>query len=134
MAQIIRERRRVTHTKHEVCFYEMATDEVRWAFPLLYGKGAMVVPCREKGPNEYEACSEDECPWWKNYLRAKEDDSLYKREEEFSWTGTEPAVAICECGKEIALNYDAEECEHCGRLHNLFGQELRPRKYWNLAY
>lgn len=131
MAQIIKQREIVTHTKHEVAFYEIETNEIRWAFPMLNGIGTEVVPCKEGiVPNTYEACPEDECIWWKNYLRAKEDDRLYKHEEEFTWSGTEPAVAICECGNEITLNHDAEECEHCGRLHNLFGQELKPRQYW----
>ena len=48
-------------------------------------------------------------------------------------TYTEYARAICECGKEIELYAQymgACECPHCGRWHNLFGQELLPPEQW----
>ena len=135
MAKIIKERERKTHTEYRLEFYEKETDEVCWSFPLVNGKGRNIVPCKEgKEVNTYEECTEEECTWWKNYIKAKEDDGLYSIEEEHKWSWTEPAIAICECGREIGLNYDAEECPYCGRLHNLFGQELLPRHMWEEEY
>jgi hypothetical protein len=101
-------------------------------FPLLNGKGTEPVPCTQG--KEVSVCKEEECTWWNNYIKAKEDETLYSEEDKIEWSWTEPAVAICECGKEITLDYDAQECEHCGRLHNLFGQELLPRHMWEEDY
>ena len=126
MAKIIKERERKYHEKQELCFYDTETNEVRYGFPMKLG-ATEIVPCNYI---TLEPCTEDECLWWKNYLRAKQNKSLYSKVEVLKSYYTEPAVAICECKKEITLDYDAEECPHCGRLHNLFGQELRPRKYW----
>lgn len=36
----------------------------------------------------------------------------------------------CRCGTEVRIEYDETECENCGQLYNLFGQELRPRSQW----
>jgi hypothetical protein len=134
MAKIIKQRERKTHTEYELCFYEKSTNEVVWGFPLLNGKGRDVVPCKQGKINTYEECTEEECTWWNNYIKAKEDETLYSEEEEKKWSWTEPAIAICECGKEISLDYDAQECEHCGRLHNILGQELLPRHMWEEDY
>ena len=125
MATIIKERERKSYTKQEMNFYTKDTNEVRFEFPVVNGE---VVPCVY---NDIEKpCSEEECTWWENYLFAKENDDLYGVIEEHTSYYTEPAIALCECGSEIYLNYDAEECPHCGRLHNLFGQELLPRHMW----
>lgn len=124
MAQIIKQRERKVYKRVELNFYTKETDEVCYGFPVVNGD---VIPCNYV---THEPCSEEECNWWNNYLFAKANDSLYSVMEEKEYYYTEPAVAICECGEEITLNYDAEECEHCGRMHNMFGQELRPRKYW----
>lgn len=135
MAEIIKQRERKTHIEYRLEFYEKATDEVCWGFPLLNGKGTEPVPCKAGTEvNTYVACSEEECTWWKNYIKAKEDDSLYSEEEKIEWSWTESAIAICECGMEISLDHDAQECEHCGRLHNIFGQELLPRHMWEENY
>ena len=124
MAKIIKQRERKYHERVCLNFYEKDTNEIRFGFPVTNGT---IIPLDENG----NQCSEKECNWWNNYIKAKGFNSLYSVMETEKLYYTEPAVAICECGKEIALNYDAEECPHCGRLHNLFGQELRPRKYWN---
>ena len=132
MAKIIKQRERKTHISYDLNFYEKATNEVVWGFPLLNGKGTEPVPCtfdRKEKP-----CTEEECTWWGNYIKAKEDETLYSEEEKIEWSWVEPAIAICECGKEITLDYDAQECEHCGRLHNILGQELLPRHMWEENY
>lgn len=51
-------------------------------------------------------------------------------------SGWQDAKAICECGKTILLYnayHGACQCEHCGRWHNLFGQELLPPEYWDMS-
>ena len=123
MAKLIKERERVATPRHELNFYTKDTNEVRFGFPITNGT---IIPLNFYG----EQCSESECYWWKNYLFAKANEDLYAKEEHYNTYGIEPAIALCECGKEIYLNYDAEECPYCGRLHNLSGQELLPRKYW----
>ena len=132
MAKIIKPREKKTRTEYRLEFYDKATDEVCWGFPLLNGKGTEPVPCTYT--SEHEPCTEEECTWWDNYIKAKEDDSLYSEEEKIEWSWIDPSVAICECGREITLDYDAQECEHCGRLHNMFGQELLPRNMWEENY
>ena len=128
MAKIIKQRERVAIPRHELTFYTKDKNEICFGFPMINGE---VIPCTY---DTHEPCSESECTWWKNYLFAKTNKDLYGIEEYYNTWHTEPAIALCECGKEIYLNYDAEECPHCGRLHNLFGQELRPRKYWEEDY
>ena len=112
MAKIIKERERKSKTEYELNFYTKDTNEICLGFPIINGE---VKP--------YEA-------GMKNYLEAKENPNLYSVIEERVTHWTESAVALCECGKEISLNYDAEECPYCGRLHNLIGQELLPRHMW----
>lgn len=61
-----------------------------------------------------------------------EDKGIIIQKESY-W---QEARAICECGKEILLHnayHGAGQCEHCGRWHNLSGQELLPPEYWELA-
>ena len=116
MAKIIKERERKSKTEYELNFYTKDTNEICLGFPIVNGE---VKPYKEG---------------MKNYLEAKENPNLYSVIKERVTRWTEPAVAVCECGKEISLNYDAEECPYCGRLHNLFGQELLPRHMWEEPY
>ena len=37
---------------------------------------------------------------------------------------------ICHCGAEVELGAFTCECDHCGRLYNWAGQELRPVDQW----
>ena len=132
MAKIIKEREYKTHKEVELCFYRKDNGEVCYGFPMISGK---VVPCKQgTEPNTYELCSKEECSWWQNYINASNDESLYSGVEIHKWGYHEPAVAICECGKSITLDYDAEECPYCGRLHNLWEQELLPRELWEEDY
>ena len=118
MATIIKERERKTYSQLELWFYEKATNELRYGFP-----------CDAEG-NVNEPSDKENCIWWKNYLFVKDNNDFYSRVKEVTTSYSDPAIAICECGKEIELAYDAEECPYCGRLHNLFGQELLPRHMW----
>jgi hypothetical protein len=132
VAKIIKERERKTASRIELNFYERETGEICFGFPLIDGE---VIPCKEGDePDKHVKCSTDECAWWDNYLFVKDNDKYQSRIETETWSWVEPAVAICECGKEITLNYDAEDCPCCGRLHNLFGQELLPRHMWEEDY
>lgn len=124
MAQIISQRERQYSEITELNFYDKKTGEVCWGFPWKNGK---IIPCDANG----EPCSEAECTWWQNYLKVKDDDRYYSEVTKHTWTYVEPAHAICECGQEILLVHDAQECWNCGRLHNMFGQELLPREQWD---
>lgn len=128
MAKIIQQRERKTHSETKLNFYDKITGEIFYAFPLINGQ---LTPCKwEAEANAFEPCPEEECPWWQNYLDAKDNSEFYSEIETYTWDYSEPAIAICECGKEIRLERDAQPCEHCGRLHNLFGQELLPERFW----
>lgn len=113
MAEIIKERERKSRVEVELNFYREDTGELCYGFPVVDGK---VEPYTEEG--------------MKNYISLRENKDYYSVLEERTVSWIQPAVAICECGREIELSYDAEECPYCGRLHNLFGQQLLPRKYW----
>lgn len=134
MLNIISKRHRETHIEYKLEFYGKETDEVYWSFPLLNGKDSEIVPCKEgEKVNTYEPCSEEECTWWKYYLKASKDDSLYSRQEKHEWSWIEPAKGICSCGETVYLTneyYGACECPGCGQWYNMFGQELLPPNKW----
>ena len=88
MAKIIKPREKKTRTEYRLEFYDKATDEVCWGFPLLNGKGTEPVPCTYT--SEHEPCTEEECTWWDNYIKAKEDDSLYSEEEKIEYALNNP--------------------------------------------
>lgn len=47
----------------------------------------------------------------------------------------QPALGECECGNTVALEDPlTNECEQCGRLYNMVGQELSPRSTWEENY
>lgn len=127
MAKQIKPREFIREYSYELNFYDMETHEIRYGFPMTNEK---VIPLRNEYRGSGEQCKPEECIWWQNYLDCKADDSLSPSVEKVDWSYTEPAHYECECGKEITINYDAEECEYCGKMHNLFGQELLPREQW----
>ena len=52
--------------------------------------------------------------------------------QDTGWWITEPAQGRCStCGHIVELNWDPSECEECGALYNLFGQDLAPRHCWD---
>lgn len=104
-----------------------------YSFPLL--NKSVPVPCKEISPLEYIECSEEECPWWHNYTRIKDDREKYNEPyiyiDKHSWT--EPAKGICHCGKMVYLTDEymgACECPNCGQWYNMFGQELNNPCEW----
>ena len=129
MAEIIQERELKTHTKVELCFYKKDTDEVWYGFPMMDGE---IVPCRESEiPNVYEKCTEDDCPWWENYLDVKDNEEFYSKVETHSWNWYEPAIALCDkCKGRVYLASHTNVCDGCGELYNLFGQHLLPYHMW----
>ena len=49
------------------------------------------------------------------------------------WFCKTPAIARCECGKEINLEdryYGCSQCPHCGRWHAIGGYEVNPPEEW----
>ena len=76
-----------------------------------------------------------------SYARCKKGVETGEMEGPFyrnlQWKYTANAHGICECGKDIEL-YDqylgACECPHCGRWHNMFGQELNEPAGWEEEY
>lgn len=128
MAKIIKQSRRKYYIEISLCFYRKDGNELSYGFLLINGK---ILPNkRGKEPNTYELCSEEECSWWKNYLYVKDNPDYYSMVTKDTMSWMEPAIAICECGKEIGIDFDASPCPYCGRLHNLFGQELLPKEMW----
>lgn len=67
------------------------------------------------------------------YCKSHPDELIDMGIENYGWWYTENATAECECGQIIPLwdeYLGACECEHCGRWHNLFGQELKNPSAW----
>ena len=48
----------------------------------------------------------------------------------FRHTYTEPAIGLCDCGKEVELFGFTNTCEGCGRDYNMSGQLLASRSQW----
>lgn len=49
------------------------------------------------------------------------------------WSYRVPALARCECGKEIDLEdryYGCSQCPHCGRWHTIAGYEVNSPEEW----
>lgn len=111
---------RHTETKKELAFFTKDTHELMYSFPLTDEK---VIPLDTNGV----PCSEENCTWWSNYLKVKEDENMVSEIEEDSFTI--PAKALCDCGKEIFLEnvfYGTCECPYCNRWYNMFGQRCLP--------
>lgn len=138
MIKIISERHREFKTSFELCFDLKGEPAGNgYAFPLFKGS-TKVIPCKEDMETlEYIPCAEEECPWWENYIKVKDDRENYEEpyihKDSYSWI--EPAKAICYCGNEIYLDDEymgACECPHCGRWYNMFGQELNRPEMWEV--
>ena len=58
-------------------------------------------------------------------------DNMVIKEEEWEASGLVVyREGTCDCGEEMALYDDINECERCGQLWNGFGQRLRPMDEW----
>lgn len=137
MIKMISLRHKKTHTRFELQFNLKGEPKGNgYGFPLINGN-TIPVPCKEdeSNPSEYIPCLEDECPWWENYLRVKDDKEHYEEPyvQKISNSWMEPAKGICECGETVYLTDEylgACECPNCGRWYNMFGQELNNPETW----
>lgn len=41
-----------------------------------------------------------------------------------------PALLRCRCGEVVTLDGYDNDCDKCGAIWNMFGQELKPRDEW----
>lgn len=118
MAKIIEPAHRVQIAK-EVRLFELLVDRnCGFQFDVVDGKTVFL--CEEAKKN-FQYCIE--------HPEEYEDKGIVIQKV----MGRQEARAICECGKEIFLHntyIGAGQCEHCGRWHNLMGQELMPPECW----
>ena len=140
MIKIISER----HIEYRTIF-ELQFDLKGWdkgdgySFPLINGN-TEVVPCKQdENTLDYVPCSEEECPWWENYLKVKNNIERYEEPyiSKLAYSYIVPAKAICYCGNEIYLNGDRMgvcQCSKCGRRYNMFGQKLNDPDTWEEDY
>lgn len=137
MLKMISQRHRETYSQLRLQFDLKGEPKGNgYSFPLL-NKYEPPMPCKQKddGSLEYIECSENECLWWKNYLKVKDDREHYNEpyiyEDKHSWI--EPAKGICYCGETVYLTDEymgACECRNCGQWYNLFGQEINNPSEW----
>jgi hypothetical protein len=114
--KIISQRQRVSGVSHSLCFYYHGT-EGGYGFDCDKDGNVDVLAMTELGLQSYKECLADNGETMRSFVR------------EEPWAYWEPAVALCKCGEEIALEGDTE-CEKCHRLYNCWGQELAPREQW----
>lgn len=137
MLKIISERHRESHTTYGLQFDLIGERKGNgYSFPLL-SKDADIIPLKESETktNEYVPCSEEECTWWKSYLKIKNDREHYREPyvDKYTWSWIEPTHALCHCGTEILLQDDymgACQCPGCNQWYNLFGQEILDPDKW----
>lgn len=120
MAEIIIQRHRFTKTYYERRFFRHEND------------GGYAFACDENGnlsPNLHECAVQN----YNDCVAGKHPELKDLGIVSYTLNHTQNAVAICECGEEIELwdHYlGSSECEHCGRWHNMCGQEvLAPGQY-----
>lgn len=112
--------KRHKETTKELAFFTKDAHEMQYCFPLTDGE---VLPCKTDG----SLCSEEDCTWWANYNKAKEDENLIAEVIENEYPI--PAKALCDCGKEFYLEdkfYGSCNCPYCGRWYTLFGSPCLP--------
>lgn len=120
MAKIIEPTHRVL-TKRKVRLFEFLEDR-NCGFQFDVVDGDIVFHC-EAAKKNFQYCLA--------HPEEYEDKGIVTQNETY-W---QEARAICECGQEILLSdayFGASQCEHCGRWHNLYGQELLPPECWEV--
>lgn len=100
------------------------------SYEVFFGTGpgaGFGFECDENGNIFFDRLSKIGKSSYKDCIEAGYPKSIQKFKSEY----VDPAVGLCECGHEVVL-YDAltNECEHCGRLYNMCGQELAPEASW----
>lgn len=119
MIQIIKESARVTATDYYIEFHCKDDPEAGFCFPANKDHTPMLDKMCTDAIANYESCLTDD------RLTAAEFTSN-------TYSYTEPAIGRCHCGREVVLEsryMGAVQCE-CGQWYNIFGQELKERKYW----
>ena len=117
--KIITPRRKESTTQYYLDFKHSDADEPSFSFP-----------CDANGellPGQEECLLE-------NYEKCKHGypDILPLGVQMFTNSWIEPAVGLCNCGREVKLNDDycgACKCE-CGQWYNIMGQALLPPDQW----
>lgn len=118
--EIIKERTHATRQWHEINFFLKENNEVCAGY-VCDENGIFLK--EENSPEAYQ-----------NYLKDCNNSNLYSHKKVWTQHYTENAIGKCECGEEVELRNEylgACECPHCGRWHNLFGQELNPPETWS---
>lgn len=64
-----------------------------------------------------------------NYFRAVKQ-GLPRTVRHLKWSYVVPAVGRCDCGELVQLDLAHNECEHCHRWYNSFGQRLVHPSLW----
>ena len=129
--EIIKERTIVETFFKELEFTLKGEERARFSFPFTDDK---IVPSTTIfGVRQYEQpCSENECPWWSNYLMClskEKSGEMTSKIVTLTHRGMEPAIAECDCGEVFTMNLDrtgACACPRCGQEFNAFGQRLIP--------
>lgn len=117
MVEIIIPAHRAYMSKKRLEFRYRTDPEAGFAFDWEEGKP--VFKCPEAKMN-YEWC-----------MQHLEEFACGVITEE--WSNWIPALARCECGKEINLEdryYGCSQCPHCGRWHARGGYEVNPPEEW----
>lgn len=118
--KLISERRIERWVEYSLCFDTGKERHCGFSFP-----------CNEQGGVDEISLSPEGL---KNYYDLLSGKTAYTRKyvEEVKCCNKIPAVMLCHCGRHLDMVPDgagAVDCE-CGRIFNLFGQELSPREEW----
>ena len=119
MIQIIKESIRVTATDHYIEFHYKDNPYAGYSFPATKDRTLRVDKMTPDAIANYESCLVDD-----RLTEAEFTSNTYSY--------TEPAIGRCHCGRAVVLEsryMGAIQCE-CGQWYNLFGQELKERRYW----
>ncbi len=96
-------------------------------FKNMPGAG-FAFPCDEQGNVDTKNLPPEALGNYKKCLSG-EHDVICKGVRILRWNVREPAVGLCECGKEVELSHFTNTCE-CGADYNFAGQRLAPREQW----
>lgn len=120
--QIKKESYREKFERHHLEFYLISNNEVYYSFPC--NEKGIVTPCIIDGLNT-TPCSEKECSWWDNYIKAKNNDNFYSHIYVEKWEVKHLPTIVCDCGEEFELHnefYGSCGCPSCDRWYTITGQ------------
>lgn len=92
-------------------------------------------PCNEQGEVDVESLADSGRA---NYLACLDPTNPLGVEDKgvrrYEHSYIVPAEGRCQCGNTVVLDGDYHgegiDCDRCGRIYNLVGQELAPRAQW----